>query len=455
MADADVVIIGAGLAGLSAARTLRRAGASVVVLEARDRVGGRTFSQRTESGVIDLGGQWIGPTQLRMQALVSELGIATFPTFHEGRKVLELGGRLSTYQGEIPSLAPHKLALMQWALKYLDRKMKQVPLADPWNAARAAGLDAVTLDTWRRRRMPSRDIRGVLDVGTRVVFGAEASEISLLYFLAYLHAGGGFMKLVGIKDCAQQDRFVEGAQTVALHLAAELGDRVALGAPVRAIRHSPEGVVVETEGRTNGQAHRRTWVGRRAIVAIPPMLAGRITYDPPMPALRDQLTQRVPMGATIKCHALYERPFWREQGYSGEAACDGDPITVVFDNTSHDDLQPGLLGFIVGRAARLWSGRDPEERRAAVLAAYARFFGPEAARPIEYVEKDWSVDPWAGGCPVGVMAPGTLTSLGPALRRPISRLHWAGTETALEWTGYMEGAVESGERAAREAAAAL
>jgi monoamine oxidase len=190
-------------------------------------------------------------------------------------------------------------------------------------------------------------------------------------------------------------------------------------------------------------------------VAIPPALAGRILYDPPLPALRDQLAQRVPMGATIKCHALYEQPFWRALGYSGEAVCDGDPISVVFDNTSHDGAQPGLLGFIVGRAARIWSGRDPEQRRAAVLAAFARFFGPEAASPIEYVEKDWAVDPWAGGCPVGVMAPGTLTTFGPALRTPVGRLHWAGTETAVEWNGYMEGAVESGERVAREVATAL
>jgi monoamine oxidase len=448
VADAvDSVVVGAGLAGLSAARALTRAGASCVVLEARDRVGGRTFSERTERGVIDLGGQWLGPTQERMRRLVAELGIAMFPTHHEGHKVLELGGQASTYRGEVPALAPHKLLLMQLALSRLDALAARVPLAEPWRAPAAERWDATTVESWSRRIAPLRDVRAVMDVAVRSVFGAEPGELSLLHFLAYLRAGGGLMSLVGIENGAQQDRFVDGAQTVAQRLAAALGARVVLGAPVRAIRRRPDGVDVASDAGT--------WHGRRVIVAVPPVLAGRIAYDPPLPALRDQLTQRMPMGATIKCHALYERPFWRELGFSGEAVSDGEPVSAVFDNTSHDGAQPALLGFIVGRPARIWSGRDPVERREAVLAAYARFFGPEAARPMAYVEKDWSVDPWAGGCPVGSMTPGTMSLFGPALRAPVERIHWAGTETAIEWTGYMEGAVESGERAAREVVARL
>jgi monoamine oxidase len=287
----------------------------------------------------------------------------------------------------------------------------------------------------------------VLDVAVRSVFGAEPSEISLLHFLFYLHSGGGLMRLVGIQGGAQQDRFVAGAQVVADRLAAGLGERVVLGAPVRAVAHGPEGVRIAADGRV--------WEARRAIVAIPPALAGRIAWEPPLPAARDQLTQRVPMGATMKCHALYERSFWHDAGFSGEAVSDGSPVSAVFDNTSHDGAEPALLAFVVGRPARDWSGRDAAERRAAVLTDLARFFGPAAASPIAYVEKDWSVDPWAGGCPVGVMAPGTLSTLGPALRTPVGRLHWAGTETALEWNGYMEGAVASGERAAREVQAVL
>ena len=443
----DVAVVGAGLAGLTAARLLARAGCSVVVLEARDRVGGRTFSQATERGVIDLGGQWIGPTQARMRRLVDELGIATFPTHHQGRKVLAVGGRIATYEGEIPALAPHKLLLMQAALAHLDRSAARVPLADPWHARGAARLDAATVASWRRWLAPARDVRAVLDVAVRSVFGAEPSEISLLHFLFYLHSGGGLMRLVGIQGGAQQDRFVAGAQVVADRLAAGLGERVVLGAPVRAVAHGPEGVRIAADGRV--------WEARRAIVAIPPALAGRIAWEPPLPAARDQLTQRVPMGATMKCHALYERSFWHDAGFSGEAVSDGSPVSAVFDNTSHDGAEPALLAFVVGRPARDWSGRDAAERRAAVLADLARFFGPAAASPIAYVEKDWSVDPWAGGCPVGVMAPGTLSTLGPALRTPVGRLHWAGTETALEWNGYMEGAVASGERAAREVQAVL
>ncbi len=440
--SADVVVVGAGLSGLAAARALTAGGARAIVVEARDRVGGRTVSEPVGKGVFDLGGQWIGPHQRRLHALVRELGLPLFPTWDRGAKVLQLDGHRSTYTGNIPALSPLALVQMQLALSLTNRASARVSAYRPWAMPDAARLDAITVEQWRRRFMRSRSVRAVMDVAVRTVFGAEASEISLLYFLAYANAGGGLMRLVDIENGAQQDRFVDGAQSVSVRVAAALGERVVLSAPVRALAQDADGVTVQTDaGRFRA---------RCAIVAVPPALAGRIAYTPAMPAQRDALTQRFPMGATIKCLALYERAFWRERGLSGEGITNVGPVAVAFDNTSHDGTQPALLGFVVGRAAHEWGARPASERRAAVLASYVRMFGAEAAEPTHYVEKDWSQEPWSGGCPVGVMPTGALSQFGPALRQPVGRIHWASTETAVEWTGYLEGAIESGERAASE-----
>jgi monoamine oxidase len=318
-----------------------------------------------------------------------------------------------------------------------------VPLHNPAAARRAAAWDGLSLEAWKRDQVRSPAVRALLDAATRVVFGAEPGELSLLHFLFYLHSGGGLMRLLEIEKGAQQLRFVGGAQTLALGVAAGLADRVVLAAPVSRIEQDDLGVtVVSARGRVRA---------RYAVIAVPPPLAARIDYHPALPAARDQLTQRAPMGSTVKCLVTYARPFWRERGFSGEAvASGGGPITVAFDNCSHDNAQPALLAFVVGRAARGWERRTPSDRQRSVLAGLARWFGPEASTPVDFVEQDWGAEPWTRGCPVGVMPPGVLTSFGTSLRQSVGRLHFAGTETATVWNGYMEGALESGERAARE-----
>lgn len=440
--DVDVVVVGGGLSGLSAARKLRDGGARVVVLEARDRVGGRTWSKEIGGATFDVGGQWIGPGQNRLAALTKELGITTFPTFDDGKKVLDLDGSISEYRSQIPNISIPALLQMQAALSLLDREQKRVPARDPLSAANASELDKATLDSFRRKFVKLKSVNGLLDVAVRVIFGAEAGEIGLLYFLAYLNAGGGLLKLAEIRGGAQQDRFVEGAQSVSKRLAQKLGDAVVLSAPVSHITQQGGSVtVVSAQG---------TFRAKRCIVAIPPALAGRITYDPLLPGRRDQLTQRMPMGNTVKVLATYKTAFWRERGYSGEVVSTTGPLSVVFDNTSHDGKVPMLLGFVVAKHARGWSEKPAEERRKLIVDSLVRYFGTEAADIQELVEQDWSTEAYSRGCPVGVLGPGSYDTCGDALREPCGSIHWAGTETATEWTGYLEGAIQAGERAAQE-----
>ncbi len=442
----DVLVVGAGLAGLRCARVLMDTGATVRVLEARDRVGGRTLSRRFDTATLDLGGQWLSPLQYRARALAQELSSPLFATYDIGRKVLDLGGRISTYAGTIPSLPPWALLDLEKARRVIDWLAAKVPTDDPMHAPDAARLDGMSLDTWLRRWVLTASARDVVTTAIRVIFGAEPSDLSMLHVLFYARSGGDLMKLVETTGGAQQDRFVRGAQSLSLGLAGILGDRVSLGQPVRSVRQSSDRVEVT--------AGNRTYTAGRVVLAIPPVLAGRIVYTPALPVAREQLTQRYPMGATVKCLALYAQPFWRAKGLSGELVCTQGPVSVTFDNSAHDGNPAALVAFVVGQAARDWSARDPEVRKRAVLDTLVRGFGPEAAAPFDYVEQDWSLEPWTLGCPVGVRGPGVLTATGAALRTPVGRIHWAGTETATEWNGYMEGALESGDRAAHEVLAA-
>ncbi|MCB9528061.1 MAG: FAD-dependent oxidoreductase [Myxococcales bacterium] len=444
MRDAEIIVVGAGLSGLVAATRLHEAGRRVAVVEARDRVGGRTLSPVVDGQAFDLGGQWIGAGQRRLARLAEALGCATFETWHAGDKVMELAGRRRTYGGDIPKLSPMALVELHRQLGALDRMMRLAPV-DALGGPSA--LDAMSVDDYRRRHVRSDAVRRVLDVAVRVVFGAEPGELSMQYFLTYLRAGDGLLNLTGVASAAQERRFVDGAQALSLRLAARLGAAVQLGAPVRVIEQGEAGVVVQTDA---GAVR-----GARVIVAIPPALAGRIDYQPGLPPLRDALTQRFAMGATTKALVFYARPFWREQGLSGEAISDGDPVGVVFDNSGPDGAPWCLVAFIVGRAARVWDARPPESRRAAVLAHLARLFGEPAARPVRYVEQVWSAEPWTRGCPTGGLPAGGMVPYAAALRRPCGRIHWAGTETARSYCGYLEGAIEAGERAASEALDAL
>jgi monoamine oxidase len=442
----NCIVVGGGLAGLRAAERLVESGATVRVLEARDRVGGRTHRKRIGELDYDLGAQWIGPTQDRMYALLERLGLQTFRQHVTGTKVLELRGKISAYKRSIPSLsAMHSLELDR-LIRRLDGLTARIDPTDPLADPRAHRWDARTVEV-ERQKILSKQVRGLVDTVVRVVFGSEPSELSLLHFLYTLRLGGGLMRVWESEGGAQQDRLVGGMWQVAPAMAAGLGDAVVTDAPVVRILQDGDGVRVLTP--------RGEHAADRVVVAMPPMLAGRIAYDPILPSSRDQLSQRMPMGATIKCIAVYERAFWREQGFSGEVVCDGAPLSAVFDACSADGTHFALIGLSVGAAARRF-GRLPEAERAKQVAAcFTRWFGEQASDPIAYGDLDWAGERWTRGAPVGVMQPGAWTMAGPCLRKPVGRIHWSGTESARVWAGYMEGALESGERAADEVLAAL
>jgi monoamine oxidase len=442
--EADVVVVGAGLAGLVAARQLAASGRSVLVLEARDRVGGRTVNASIGAGkVVEMGGQWVGPTQERVLALAGELGVETFPTYYEGKNVLDLRGKRRSYKGTIPRMAPHVLFDIERVRRKVNRLARRVSAESPWNAEDAEALDAETLRSWLGRRTYSKRARQVLEVAVGTLMGAGSDQLSVLCMAAYVNAAGDFDALIDTDGGAQQDRFVGGSQEISTRLAAQLADAVVLETPVRRIAQDGAGVVVEAEGLTAR--------AQRAIVALPPPLAARIAFSPSLGGQRDQLQQRFAGGAMTKCAAVYPEPFWREAGLTGQAVSDSGPVITTFDNSPPDGSPGVMLGFISGAEAIRHARRPKSERRRVVLDQFARLYGDQAAHPGIYLERAWAEEEWTRGGPVFSPTPGALSAYGEALRRPAGRIHWAGSETATVWCGYMDGAVRSGERAAEEA----
>jgi monoamine oxidase len=448
----DVAIVGAGIAGLTAARELASRGQEVLVLEARDRVGGRLLNHRISSTVIaEAGGEFIGPTQDRIAALAKAVGVKTFKTYDVGNYVLYARGQRTTYPAGLPTDPEIQAGLIKALL--LDQMAAQVPVDAPWKSKHAAEWDAMTYADWIRTNIPDPTTQKILEAANQSIWGADSSEMSLLYVLWYIaQAGnpknpGSFVRLISTGGGAQESRFVGGSQLVAQKVAKGLGSQVVLRAPVEEIQQDRNGVTV-VSGRLVVRA-------KQAIVAVPPVLVNEIHFSPAMPSMRRNLMKRFVQGHLIKWEAVYDTPFWRAEGLAGQAVSDSGLATTTFDNSPPSGTPGVLFGFMGGSNAARAAALSVAGRRQAVLGDFVNYYGPQAANPKTYFEMDWRREAWSRGCPVGHTGTNVLHKYGPALRRPFRRIHWAGSELAEYWLGYMDGAVRSGEAAAKEVLKAL
>ncbi|KHL15120.1 monoamine oxidase [Mumia flava] len=451
MANVDVIVVGAGVSGLVAADRVRAAGRSVVVLEARDRVGGRTWTE-TVDGVddvrVDSGGAWVAPDQRLVAAELQRFGLTTTAQAGVGDALMRLHGRTRRYRGAAATLDAVATADVAQAMLRFTAAASKVSLEEPWHGDAARRYDAMTFETWIRRTCLTSKGRDFFRGACGAVLATSPSNVSLLHVLFGARSAGGLEHMLTTEGGAQDARVVGGMQQLAQRLAEPMGRWVRLEEPVSAILSDDDHVTVDSDsGATT--AHR-------VIVTVPPALAASIDYRPGLPAGRTMLTQRMPHGSVIKIHAVYRRPFWREQGLSGEAMTDRGPVSVTFDTSEPVGDGYGVLtAFAEADDAIALAALSPQRQRAEVLDALADLFGQPAYDVVALQLRNWTDEEWTRGCYAAHLPPGAWTQVGTALRAPVGRIHWAGTETARRWCGYVDGAIESGERAAAEVLAAL
>jgi len=428
MNDVDVVVVGAGYAGLTAARELRRDGASVQVLEAADRVGGRALTVTSPAGsAVDLGGQWVGPLHTEMRALAGRFGVSLFPSYDIGKQSVTAAGRRQS----LVSLTGAGVAV----------GLMRLALAVHFGRGVA---DERSLKDWLVGVRPAQAGR-ILDVLMAELTCLPAAEVSVAAIADMFISGGGMREMLTVKGGAQDALLTGGAGGFAEAMAAELGDAIGLNQRVVDIERNADGVTVKTAVGSIRASH--------AIVAMAPPVAAAITHRPTLPCARQSLQRNTRMGTVYKAVAVYDRPFWRDGGCDGQLLLLDGPIRSAFDVSPPGG--PGHLCVLVPAAAACeLDVLDEETRRTVVLDALAGHFGARARQPLSFHEKSWHRDEFVRGGYLAMPRMGHLAAVRSERARPVGRLHWAGTETSDRFNGYLEGAVRSGRRAATEVLAA-
>ncbi|YCU69156.1 flavin monoamine oxidase family protein [Mycobacteroides abscessus] len=432
-ASVDVVIVGAGFAGLSAADRLVNMGVSVLVIDARERVGGRSFTGEVAGVKVDLGATWVAKRHTAIRDLMDRLGCSLTPQYDEGVNLLWMAGKRKTWTGTLPTVDPVDLEDLGRITIEMGKLLETINVDAAWKSPNADQLDSISFGEWLSQQQAVTSTNALMYIVTRVQWGCSPLDVSLLHVLRYVQAVGGLDHMLAVEHGQQEYRVTETTQEIAKRLAAQIGDQIVLNTRVRQISQDDNGVTVSTDSGVINAKY--------AIVTAIPEHRAYIEYQPALPAKIEGLTTSFPMGALSKAFVAYDKPFWRAEGLSGEALTDTAPVFITFDVSPSDD-GPGIL--MVFCTARVYDGFGPEVRRKLVLKQLVDLYGEQANTPIDYIDHCWGTEPFAAGGPHPAAPPFASVNYGEALREPHGRIHWAGTETAGEWVGTMNGAILMG-----------
>lgn len=441
----DCIIIGAGYAGLSAAKSLSENGKSVLVLEARDRVGGRAWTKHLDDGTYeDYGAMFLGVQQDNMYNLATEYNIRTYDVRLEGKSVFVSGGKSKTYSSDfLPPLPIWTLLDVGRVLKTFESMSAKVNLEEPWKTAKAKELDHQTVAEWMRAKTWTRSARDIVRLPFELIWGADMSQISMLHALWYCKAGVSLTVLSTIDQGAQMQLIVGGGQAIANCIQKQLGEAVHLEEPVTEIdQQNDTHVLVKTA--------KGTYTASHVIFATPQHHILQVGFTPALPPQKIKLLESMPIGKYWKIIATYPTPFWRDMGLRGEVVSPDGYMGLINDVSPVDASYGMVVAFIAASKAIAFLELTEQEREKVILEELEQSFGKRASQPTRLSIHTMMQEKWSGGCPVAAPLPGTWTSLGKWMRKPVGRIHWAGTETATVWSGYMEGAVNSGLRTAKE-----